>query len=44
MEHVIELIEINIHDWTREPGHLAARPVPTSVTVRAGLPAVRAAC
>lgn len=41
LEHVIELIEINIHDWTRRPGHLAARLMPTSVTVRAALPAVR---
>lgn len=28
----MELIEINIHDWTRWPGHLAARLMPTSVT------------
>ena len=44
LEHVIELIEINIHDWARRLGHLAARLMPTSVTVRAALPAVRAAC
>ncbi|TNN72831.1 hypothetical protein EYF80_016942 [Liparis tanakae] len=37
-EHVIELIEINIHDWAHGPGHLAARRVPTSVTVRAAPP------
>lgn len=43
MEHEIELIEINIHGWTHGPGHLAARLVPTSVTVRAALAAVRAA-
>lgn len=37
----IELIEINIHDWTRgQPGHLAARLVPTSVTVCGGPPAL----
>lgn len=34
MEHVIELIEINIHDWTRKLGHLAAHLMPTSVTIR----------
>lgn len=28
----MELIEINIHDWTRRLGHLAARLMPTSVT------------
>lgn len=43
LEHVIELIEINIHDWARRLGHLAARLMPTSVTVCAALPAVRAA-
>lgn len=34
MEHVIELIEINIHDWTHGLGHLAAHLMPTSVTIR----------
>lgn len=34
MEHVIELIEINIHDWTHKLGHLAAHLMPTSVTIR----------
>lgn len=28
----MELIEINIHDWTHRLGHLAARLMPTSVT------------
>lgn len=32
MEDVIELIEINIHEWTRRPGHLAACLMPASVT------------
>lgn len=34
LEHVIELTEINIHDWARAPGHLAAQLMPTSVTIR----------
>lgn len=34
LEHVIELIEINIHDWTHKLGHLAAHLMPTSVTIR----------
>lgn len=32
MEKEMELIEINIHDWTRKLGHLAARLMPRSVT------------